>query len=803
MNIIKKSISAFLTLAITLSVMGVFASNAKAETQNTIKYVEVYLDFSPDETSKNIRNRLQNVFDEARDNGKPYAQYKIILPKNMVLKISSTISIYSNTYLDMNGSTILRDYSTNSVLFKAGRNEAYNGYDGYGNITIANGTIDGWDNLQTPSEGNLLRFGHSKNILLENLTFVDNCNTHFLEIGASKDVTVKNCTFKNQNLVNGKTEASEAVQIDALSKDGFVLYDYYDGTSCNNINFINCDFNNVTRGIGSHAVILGDTGIYKNINITGCTFNNLSDYAIVSLCWVNCNIKNNTMNNCENGIYLRTMRSDFSRMYDGDFSKPITNYNTVIYNNTINAKHNAIKTYGVKLNYAVKWTYNSDSTGTIPAGDYVLSNLKVNKNNITCKDTAITFLHTKSSYITNNTIKLNTGSSSKVGVYLTDNSYNNKISNNTITNANSSAIKSGVLLSNSQNNNTITGNTINGKFKNGIYLYNGANNSTVSNNTIKNTSENGIYNYGSKNLKINSNTISPDYGNSIALGGNASASTISNNTISNGKTGILIKDSNGGSITKNKSQNNSYGIYSSNGQGKIYTNTLKNSSYGIYLEYNADMRVYTNSFSGNKKGNILLEDNKDIITSNLKATSKLKSQATAYNKIKLSWEKPRKGAYHRIYKSTDNKNFTYIDYTNENSTSYTDKNLTPYKNYYYYVVPVISNGKSYVVGTDSPVKTAKTTVRASTLSYAKKSGKDKVKLMWKKDFTPESYRVYRKETGEKSFKLIRTIKGTSKGCYDPTVKPKKKYLYKVCQICHNGKKKIITGKFSNIKIVNT
>lgn len=825
MRILKGYISLIIAITVAFSALIITIPQAKAQTANTttnsttIKYVELPLEISSEETSQTIRNKMQKAFDEARDNAKPYVQYKIILPENMVLRISNSIFIYSNTYLEMNGATILRDYTNNNALFKAGRNEQSNGYEGYGNITIKNGTIDGWDNVQAPSEGNLLRFGHSRNILLENLTFVDNCNTHFLEIGASKDVTVKNCTFKNQHLVNGKTEPSEAVQLDALNKDGFMLYDYYDGTSCNNINFIDCTFSNVTKGIGSHAVILGDTGYYKNINITGCKFTNIQDYCIVTLCWVNCNIKNNIINNCGDGIYVRTMRSDLTRMYDGDFTKPISNYNTLIYNNSINTKGSGIKTYGVKLNYPVSWKYSSTSTGTIPAGDYSLSNLRIKENSIFSKGTAISLRHTKSSEITNNNITMNNSNSENVGIYLTDNSYNNKIYKNTLINRSSSTIKSGILLSNPQSNNTITGNNISGKTKHGIYLYNGANSTAVTRNTVSNSTSTGIYSNSSSNSIINLNTLKNNGGDGIYLSGsstakaikenaittkggyigigvkNSSVNIISGNTLEKGSYGIFLSNARANNITSNNTKGNTYGIYSQYSSGKINDNRLQNAGkYAVKIDKYSAINVYYNSFAQNKNGNIRLGDR---TLSNLAPPQNITLRATAYNTGKLSWNKKSNSVYYRIYRSSNNKDFQLIGSTKTAQTNFINKGLVPYKRYYYKVTTVYREGNSTVVGNSSSVRSVVTNIRQTTLQSVK-TKKGKVQILWKNNYNPEKFQVYRREYGKKNYTLIRTVNGTANGCYDATAKKGKRYYYFVRQACHNKDKKLLRSKASNV-----
>ncbi|MGN1131376.1 MAG: hypothetical protein ACI4RL_00610, partial [Ruminococcus sp.] len=229
--IFKRSFSVFITLVVLLSALLVMDITASAEevsesdviSESDVKYVEVTVDITEETPPTEVFEKIQAVFNEARENATPTMQYKVVLPPG-VFKLDGTLSLYSNTFFDMNGATILRYHSREASIIKCGRaDDVSQGYEGFVNITICNGTLDGWDKVMTPSTSNLMRMGHARNVLVENVNFVNNCNSHCLEMGACKDVTVRNCVFKDQYQVNGKTASSEALQIDALHTKSFPL----------------------------------------------------------------------------------------------------------------------------------------------------------------------------------------------------------------------------------------------------------------------------------------------------------------------------------------------------------------------------------------------------------------------------------------------------------------------------------------------------------------------------------------------------------------------------------------------------
>ncbi|MGN1127293.1 MAG: right-handed parallel beta-helix repeat-containing protein, partial [Ruminococcus sp.] len=763
--IFKRSISVFITLVMLLSALLVMDITASAEevsesdviSETDVKYVEVTVDITEETPPTEVFEKIQAVFNEARENATPTMQYKVILPPG-VFKLDGTLSLYSNTFFDMNGATILRYHSREACILKCGRaDDVSQGYEGFVNITVCNGTLDGWDKVMTPSTSNLVRMGHARNVLVENVNFVNNCNSHCLELGACKDVTVRNCVFKDQYQVNGKTAASEAIQIDGLHTKSFPLYESYDGTACRDIYVTGCTFENLTRGVGSHAVILDDNGYYDGIIVTNNTFKNISDYAVISLCWKNSKVNNNVITDCKNGVLIRSMRSDFRLMYDGEtFTAPLKDYNVQLDSNSISTISSCVRLYGVNVPSAVNWTYD-EVTGTVPAGDYGIYNVSVTNNTLKSTETALRLSHASSCKVLKNKVYVSGATTGLSGIYVCDSSVSNIISHNTVENSNGKSMKGGILFSGACKKNSVYNNTVKGNIQNGIFLYNGANSCKVNQNTVSGTKANGIYVYGCKNTVTNSNTVSVSTGNGIMLKSGSSSLGLEKNTVKGGTIGIGTSNATTANVTGNVVSGNDYGLYfnsstvktiksntvtgaKSNGMymgnttfssltsnsvsnsacsgiyafgstGKVQSNTIKNSKkYGMYFDTGSKNNVYKNSFSSNKKGDIYLYSKKGIVTTNLATPQNLTSKSCAFDKTNLSWKKSRNAEYYRIYRSTDNKNFTHIASTTSNVNTYRDKNLIPGKNYYYKIIPVVHSGKTYVVGSESNERRAKTGV---------------------------------------------------------------------------------------------
>lgn len=179
-------------------------------------------------------------------------------------KIASTIRLKKDTVLDLNGSTIT---STNKHLFfNFLSTDTFTAYNGNGNITIKNGTII----------GGAISFGHGDGITIENVTFKDSINDHFLEIAGCRDYSIRNCRFIGMEDV--QTSVYEYINVDTVLRAGFPWLPngsaFYDGAKNDGIYIDNCYFSLGTgsyeygfNAFGVHGVA-GQSVKHKNIRLT-------------------------------------------------------------------------------------------------------------------------------------------------------------------------------------------------------------------------------------------------------------------------------------------------------------------------------------------------------------------------------------------------------------------------------------------------------------------------------------------------------------------------------------------------------
>ena len=176
-----------------------------------------------------------------------------------------------------------------------------------------------------------------------------------------------------------------------------------------------------------------------------------------------------------------------------------------------------------------------------------------------------------------------------------------------------------------------------------------------------------------------------------------------------------------------------------------------------------------------------IDHNSDFAVSstapNLGKVSGLKASAQSMSSIKVSWNDNAAATGYYVYRSTSGKSGTFKKIATVKSSSYTDKNLSSSKTYYYKVKPYNSKRSAInkTAKTSSSVS-AKPKLAAPKIS-ATSSTTSSVKVTWKAVSGASKYYVYRSTSKNGTYKKIAT---TSKTYYtDKSVKPVKKYYYKI------------------------
>ncbi|GIN23132.1 right-handed parallel beta-helix repeat-containing protein [Siminovitchia fordii] len=244
----------------------------------------------------------------------------VIVPYGKYL-LRGSLTIYRNTrLLSDEGVVFFRANDYSGYMLKNGDSgDQYTEYNGNGNIIVSGGMWDGRGNL-FENGGTLITFGHSENVIFENLILKDVVNNHGIEINSSKNVIVDNCKFLGFRNT-GQRDYAEAIQIDRASEAGFPAFGSYDLTPCRNVTIQNCFFgksgtSGMTgwgRGVGSHGTITASAK-HSNINVKNNRFEDTIQWAIYPLHWDDSQITNNKIINCGGGVRANVSSASMFRI---------------------------------------------------------------------------------------------------------------------------------------------------------------------------------------------------------------------------------------------------------------------------------------------------------------------------------------------------------------------------------------------------------------------------------------------------------------------------------------------------------
>ena len=107
--------------------------------------------------------------------------------------LSSRLVVYSNTTLNCEGATFIKNYQNSTMLAIGQNQDAPYGRDFYKNITINGGTFDANKN-----SGSILSFAHASNITINGAVFKDCYNGHHITFAGCNNVNITACTFTCQ-----------------------------------------------------------------------------------------------------------------------------------------------------------------------------------------------------------------------------------------------------------------------------------------------------------------------------------------------------------------------------------------------------------------------------------------------------------------------------------------------------------------------------------------------------------------------------------------------------------------------------
>lgn len=261
---------------------GMVAGCMSHSTSSFAKTITIDLADEEDECSLST---IQGALDRANDNDER-TKYKIIVPPGTYkTNFPNGLHIYSNTTLDLTGSTIKRAKGTPiGAMIQVGYPRREGGATGYTkggytrghDIKVIGGKFDAGKELDQVTT--LCTFSHVKNIAFQNTTFQylpkARKSAHLVEFGASKNVTFSKCKFI------GNQRLGEAVQIESAIKGvaGSELMGKTDGTKTSNVTLEGCLFQNFEYAFGTNHGCSKD--VYTGFVLKKNNFTKISKYAV-------------------------------------------------------------------------------------------------------------------------------------------------------------------------------------------------------------------------------------------------------------------------------------------------------------------------------------------------------------------------------------------------------------------------------------------------------------------------------------------------------------------------------------------
>ena len=236
-----------------------------------------------------------------------------LILKKGTYTLSNTIFVPSNVTIVFNNKVkIKKSMDSGTTLFPASysffqlcapsnaeKSGAYKNYDGVHDVAfIGKGKVT-FDQASKQDVISIMMC-HNSNITVRGINFINMHAGHFLEIDASKNVLIEDCSFSGHT--DSKNNNKEAINLDTPDKatGGFHAdWSSYDKTANDTVTIRNCTFKSLERAIGTHKY--SQDKLHKNVTIKNCDIRDCDKDAIRVMNWKDFTIKNNTIDTVNDG----------------------------------------------------------------------------------------------------------------------------------------------------------------------------------------------------------------------------------------------------------------------------------------------------------------------------------------------------------------------------------------------------------------------------------------------------------------------------------------------------------------------
>lgn len=216
----------------------------------------------------------------------------LYVPSNVTLQFEHGVKIVKGT------KTGTKAFKPSTSVFqlirpsKAYSKGVYGKYQGEKNIKfVGKGTVT--FDMKNYERGIAIIMGHNQNVTVDRIQFRNMYNAHFIEMDASKNVTIKNASFKNAK--DNSSSIKEAINLDTPDRttNGWSQeWSKFDAYPNSDILIEKNEFSNMPRAIGTHKYSYKK--LHNRVVIRSNLFYNLRKDPIRAMNWSNALIEKNT-----------------------------------------------------------------------------------------------------------------------------------------------------------------------------------------------------------------------------------------------------------------------------------------------------------------------------------------------------------------------------------------------------------------------------------------------------------------------------------------------------------------------------
>ncbi len=425
--------------------------------------------------NKDSFKAIQTALNDAAKKGKAGKPALVKIPKGTYY-ISKTLSMGSNTVLELNKDTVIKKKKGSDVFYMLRSAQGTKGkYNDVKNITVKGGTWDAeFKKVNDVSGGSLFFFAHVSGLNIENVTIRNNFGTHLIEMGGVKDVSIKGCKLYGFKAASKDTE-KEAIQIDTCHDETILPSGGpFDDTPCTNVVIENNEIHSYPRAIGSHIAV--QDLYHKDIIIKNNSIHDISAAAVYAYNYVNLTVEDNRFENVGSGVILKS----YSKTAPDSMYKRLKKVKAMtLSNDTFNltVKNNEISTVKNKENEVESVDGGAKGIFIYGSDEYPIGSCVFDGNTVVSDSSGIYLRYVKNTEIKGNKVDRFAGAYNVEKTEFAEDAIkllactDITVSENKISTVNSDRYENGIAL---RENSTakIDSNEINSTNKSGIAVYN-------------------------------------------------------------------------------------------------------------------------------------------------------------------------------------------------------------------------------------------------------------------------------------------------------------------------------------------